>query len=459
MKQKTFDQKKLRQINLPIVVLVLILAVFMFYAIYLALNLQTNIIPDEPYRFEVSQYFSQTLGIPKDVPIAVVYGDNLARNSFLGYWIFGRILSVEAWVAPESTEFQQLVWLRLVNSVFALGTLIVTYLISRELIKNKWLQLLPVFFLSNTLMFVFLAGGVSYDNTTNLFCALGIYYLIRVLNGKHFLKNSCGWLISLMIASLIKYTILPLILFSAIVWVINVIKHKGILKSLKPDRWQDFIVMLILVVLFLGNVVLYGGNLLQFQSLIPGCYDTYSNEICEQSVYVVRRNNLGLPEKLTIFSAFKQGYPEPVRYLFEIWIPEMIARTFGIMGHMTYYPIVISYFLMAFYWLVVLGMRYLRKPGFRSISLALMVVAYSAVLFVMNYNNELVYGFKQVAFQGRYFFPVISLAFVLVGKQLEKLDNKYLRYATILALIFLFLYGSPFRFFWYQDSVFMDWFI
>jgi hypothetical protein len=459
MGMTTLDQKEEKKFNWSIVGLIIILAVFLFYSVYLAMNLKTGIIPDEPYRYEVSRYFSQTWGIPKDVPLAIEYGDNLSRTPFLGYWIFGRIINVISWVAPESTDFQQLVWVRIVNGLFALGTLIFTYLLSRELIKNNWLQILPVFFLANTMMFVFLAGGVNYDNPTNLFCVMGIYFLVRVLNDKHFLSNSCGWLISFMIASLIKYAILPLILFTAVIWVIYVIKHKGILGSLKPARWQHYLLIAVVAILFVGNLMLYGRNLLEFQSLTPNCDDTYSQEVCQESVFFLRYKELGLPEKLSILGAFKQGYPEPVRYLFEVWIPEMLARIFGIMGHLTYYPIVISYFQIAFYWLIFLGFRYIKKPGFHSITLAVLLVAYAAVLFVMNYDNELVYGFKQVAFQGRYFFPVISLAFVMATKLLVHVDNKYLRYGTIIALVLLFLYGGPFRFFWYGDSVFLDWFI
>ena len=132
----TLDQKKEKKFNWSIVGLIIILAVFLFYSVYLAMNLKTGIIPDEPYRYEVSQYFSQTWGIPKDVPLAIEYGDNLSRTPFLGYWIFGRIINVISWVAPESTDFQQLVWVRIVNGLFALGTLIFTYLLSKELIKK-----------------------------------------------------------------------------------------------------------------------------------------------------------------------------------------------------------------------------------------------------------------------------------------------------------------------------------
>ena len=459
MNQTQVGAEKRSRLGWPEIILALILLFYLLNSLYLSFNLQPAIIPDEPYRYEIARYFADTWGIPKDVPIAAKYGDNLARNPSLGYWIFGRVINLESWIAPESTEFQQLTWLRVFNSCFALGVLILTYCLSKEMIKNSWLQLLPVFLLANTMMFAFLAGGVSYDNPTNFACALGALFFIRILKGEKILSNSLGWLISLLIATLIKYSVAPLLLFTAIIWIINIVRKPGNWISFKPNRWQEYVWITILAALIIGNVLLYGGNLIKFHSLTPDCSDTYSNEICQDSVFVVRQKELGLPEKLTIRQALSQGYPEPIRYFFEVWVRIMSERVFGIAGHKTYYPTVISYYEIAFYWLAFLGFRYVRKINTVIASSLAIILSYAAVLFVMNYNNELVYGFLHIAFQGRYFFPVIGLAYVLVGFILEKVDNKILKVVTIVALLVLFLYGGPIRFFWFRNSVFFDWFI
>ena len=459
MNQEYSETKKKSGINWPVVALVIVLAAFMFYAVGLALNLGEVVIPDETYRYAISRYFAETWGIPQDVPIVIESGEDLARNPFLGYWIFGRIISFETWIAPESTQFQQLVGLRLVNSLFALGVLIITYFMAKLLVKNRWLQVLPVFLLANTMMFVFLAGGVSYDNPTNLACAFGIFFLVRILKGRNLLSNSIGWLFALLIATLIKYSVLPLLLFTVIIWVVYVIKHPGILRTLKPNHWLQYVLLVLLAFLIIGNILLYGGNLLQFHSLTPNCTDIYSEEFCEQNVFAQRYRELGLSERLTIREAVKQGYPEPIRYFFEDWVRIMLMRTFGIAGHEVYYPQVISYFEIALLWLALLGARYVRKLDFKMTSLLLLVAAYAAVLFVMNYNNELVYGFIHLSFQGRYFFPVIGLAFVLVSFLLEQVDHKILRTATVVALIALFFYSGPIRFILYHDTIFSSWFV
>jgi hypothetical protein len=94
------------------------------------------------------------------------------------------------------------------------------------------------------------------------------------------------------------------------------------------------------------------------------------------------------------------------------------------------------------------------------VALSSIIGFYALVLFIMNYNSELAYGFyKFVALQGRYIFPVISIAFVLSTYILTKVTNKYLQIGTLVATIALFLYGGPIRFLWYYDTVFKNWFI
>ncbi|MDY6994546.1 MAG: hypothetical protein SVR94_18325, partial [Pseudomonadota bacterium] len=101
-------------------VLIILLLVFSFYSVFLAINLQTDIVPDESYRFEVSRAFSETWGIPKDVPITLTTGEDLHRSPFLGYWLFGRALYVYQLINPDASPRQELVALRMVNSLFAL---------------------------------------------------------------------------------------------------------------------------------------------------------------------------------------------------------------------------------------------------------------------------------------------------------------------------------------------------
>jgi hypothetical protein len=442
------------------IVLLLILSVFVAYSLYLAVNLQEGIIPDETYRFEVSRHFSKKWGVPENYSASFTSGIDIKHNPYLGYWIFGKILNIYDLFSPSATERQQLVFLRIVNVGFSLGAVIFCYLLTKELIKNKWWQLLSVFMLTNTLMFVFLSGGVSYDNPVNLACFAAIYYLVRVFQGKNILTNSLAWFICILIASLIKYSILPLTLVMGVTWLIFLIKNWGKLKINPVMNGKLIILLCLFIGLFSLNLFLYGGNLIKFHSLTPSCLDTFSSEICQTSSYAIREQELALPEKLTLLKAIKQGNPEPIRYFFDEWIREMLKRIFGIMSHRNYFPLNVTYYHIALFWVLLLGFRYIKKPDFVKISLIVIFGFYVAVLVAMNYNSELVYGFnKYIALQGRYLFPVIGIGYVLVAHILTVTSNKPIRWSTLAALIVLFLYGGPIRFIWYYGSVFADWFI
>ncbi|HCU57398.1 MAG TPA: hypothetical protein DF984_04085 [Anaerolineaceae bacterium] len=440
--------------------LFVLIFIFLAYAVFLALFLEEGIVPDESYRYEVSKHFSKTWGVPDNYSASYTSGIDIPNNPYLGYWIFGRIINIFDLVAPSATPRQQLVFLRIVNAIISTGTIFFCYLLAKESIPHKWWRLLPAFLLSNTLMFVFLSGGVSYDNLVNLVCFASIYYLVRVLKGKDFLSNSLGWLINILMGSLIKYSILPLTLVMGIVWLAYLIKNRKVIKILAPKGIGNIFLFCLFCLIFILNLSLYGGNLLKFHSLIPSCRDTFTTEICKTSSYAIREQELALPEKLTLVQAIKQGNPEPIRYFFDEWIREMLKRIYGIMGHKNYFPINIAYFHVAFFWVLLLSFRYIKKPDFTKISLAAIFVFYMLVLVIMNYNTELAYGFnKYVALQGRYLFPVIGIGYVLITHILTKTTNKLLRWGTTAALIALFLYSGPIRFIWYYGTVFADWFI
>lgn len=460
--KKFVDQLKSSLIHCgPFLVFLVLLLVFASYTLFLSLNLQTGIIPDETYRFAVSKHFSSTWGIPDNGAIAQTAGESLQRTPFLGYWIYGRMLVLFLLAVPTTTEWQSLVFLRLVNAIFSWGTVIITYLIAKEIISSKWLRLLPVFMLTNTLMFVFLSAGVNYDNPTILLCSASLLFYIKALK-KHeaFTKNSLAWMVLISAACLVKFSVLPLALIMVVIWIVYIIKNKPEFSISQLNNRTSWVLLFMLIILLGFNFSIYGINIIRYGSLLPSCSDIYSEEICAVSTYAIRHQEMALPEKLSVFAAFRQGDPEPIRYVFDYWIRAMLDRIFGIMGHKIYFPISVSYFLMLIFWSIGLGMRYIRKPNFLLISLFSIIIFYALVLVRMNYNSELVYGFHtSVALQGRYIFPVITIAYVIWAYIIENVSNKLVRVTTLLAIIALFFYGGPIRFIWYYHSVFADWFI
>jgi len=438
----------------------ILLIVFFTYSVFLALNLNQGIIPDEVAHFNFSRHYASTWGIPQDTPETYIHGWYIEQNPFLYYWLNGRALNLLNLILPSASDWQMLTFLRLLNSVYALGTVIFCYLLSKEIIKNKWWQLLPVFLLTNTLMFVFLSGGVNYDNLANLFCMAGLFYLTRLLNGSDFLLNTLGWMISICLGTLVKYPILPLALAMGIVWLVFTIKNRKALFPLKIQGPKVIGLTLFLAVLAVINLSIYGVNLVRYQSITPACTDLLNADQCELSPFEKRYDELALDHKLTITESIQQGYPNPLEYVFDSWIPNMMYRIFGILAHRSYFPShIIIFFRLLLLWFVLLAVRYVRKPSFLTFSLTGIFLFYALILLYMNYNSELVYGFKQIAFQGRYLFPVIGIAYVLTGRLLECVPNRILRTLTLAATLTLFFAGGPIKFILHHNTIFQGWFV
>jgi len=446
--------------NNTTIVLLLLLTIFFSYAIFIALNLQRGIIPDEITHFVFSKHFSTTLGIPPDVPETYILGIYIKQNPFLYYWINGRIINILNVIVPSMSDWQLLIGLRIINAFYALGTVFFCFLFSKEFIKHKWWQLIPVFLLTNTIMFVFLAGGVNYDNLTNLFCIAGLYFLVRVFNHQEFVPNSLAWMICITFGTLTKYTVLPLALVMGAAWILFFIKNNQQILPFKFKGKKVFVLGLILLLLIIGNLAIYGYNLVVYQAVTPQCEAILTKAQCSLSPHRIRLEQHGLDQKLTISQSINLGYHGPIKYFFGVWIPNLFSRIFGIAGHISYYSVLLSIMhVFLLYCLILVAIIYWREPSFINISLLGILLFYSLILFLKNYGIELAYGFKTVALQGRYIFPVISIAYILLTKVLLAAPRKLIRIPALIFTLALYIISGPLTFIMKFESIFVDWFI
>ena len=448
--------------NLDKVVLIFLLLVFFAFSMFIALNLQPGIMPDEPAHFAFSTHFSSTIGIPPDTDQTASLGWYIRQNPFLYHWIMGRLINLTRFIYSDVTDWQLLVVLRVVNSLFALGTVIICYLLSKEVIKHKWWQLLPVFIITNLLMFVFLSAAVNYDNLANLFSVIGLFFHVRVLNEKRFIANSLLWMIFISLGTLVKFTILPLALAMFIVWLVYVIKSNNEHTRFKFNL-PEIGYSILLILLVLGNLSIYGVNLVLYRDLTPSCQEILTISQCELSPYLLRARESALQQKLTISEARAMGYPSPIGYALVDWVWFMLIRTVGVTGHQSYLPFhTITYYQILFYWIALMGLVNLivhRQFEFTKASLVFISIFYAIVLIIMNYNAELTYGFQQIALQGRYIFPVIAALLVLVTSVIRNIPSKLIRWPTLIFTLGLFLYGGSITIIYGYNIFFANWFL
>lgn len=460
MIKSKLHRRKAITIDFPKIVFVILLLIFFVYGIFIARSLDGGIIPDEPAHLLMSKHYSTTIGIPADTSETITStGWTISHNPFLYHWINGRIINLILLVYPIANDWQLMVALRLINLVYALGSVLFCYLISKEFIKSKWYQLLPPFLLTNTLMFVILSSGVNYDNLAVLCSMAGLFFLLRVLNEKEFIRNSLAWMICISVGTLVKYPILPLALFMLIIWLLYVLmKRKSILPFPLLD-WKLTLMISGLAVLIGGNLAIYGYNLVVFGGILPNCNDLYPDAHCNLSPYVARYKAFAMDHKLSVVESVQKGYPDPLEYVANVWIPTMFDRFFGIAGYKVYYPFHIFYFQILAAWIILMAVRYWKQITFKLISGLLIVSAYTITLVIYNYQTELIFGFRNFALTGRYLFPVIGLIYGLYGLTLELIKNKILQILTLLGTITLFLMFGPIQFLWHYNDVFATWFI
>jgi hypothetical protein len=447
--------------HITTIVLIVMLSVFIGSSTFFALKLKRAIIPDEPAHFYMSQRFSTTLGIPPNTDKSLTLGlDNMDRNPFLYYWLNGRILEFLRLVRPAINDWQQLVFLRLTSIFYSTLSVVFCYQLAKEIIKSRWGHLLVVFMITNTLMFVFLSSGVSYDNFVNLCCFAGIYYLVCVLIGKSFFSRSLGCLACIATGTLAKFTVLPLAAVICLLWVIYVVKNRHQIDFRPEWNWKLTILLMLGILLIGVNLFIYGVNLVKYKAIIPSCYQISTPEQCNRSVFVQRRIDLNYPEnKLTLLDVIEKQKPDPLEYLTDYWFPSMLLRTYGIMGHKIYFPDLIITFYRILYFIVFLAIvRYWQKPAFIIGSLITIFIIYMMVLFWQNYNIELITNFLHIGIQGRYIFPVIGILYTLIVYYITQIPRALIRQPIVTFTLLLFFLGSPIWVFIMSYASLADWF-
>lgn len=427
-----------KKVNVQQLLLGLIFSVFLGFTLYLAFNVKMGVSSDSWYHLRVSQKYAETLGIPENSPDTYQWRD-ISHQPYLYFWTNGRFLNFNA----LTFQFNEAIFLRAINIIYSLFTLVAVYLLAKEFFEKKWLRLLPVFLLSNTLMFLMLSSSINYDNLANMFAAFSILYFVRGIKNKGDWKEILLMLIMLTLGTLTKFTMLPLafILVVLIGWYI--FKNWRIYK--REFKGNSLYLLIPLFILILMNSGVYGVNLIKFQSLTPSCLDVMTYEQClENGVFY--RNNVTIPEvEVKPLDMILSGERlDPIRYS-GLWVWEMSKRVVGIMGDMSLLasdrivPFYLFYLLVA----AVLGILNWKKFSKEVKYISIVTLSYLLILLIFqNYMTYLKRGDPTLALQGRYMFPVISSFYVLFVLFLDRIKSKWIKGLIFVGLIVLFVVGS-----------------
>jgi len=419
--------------------------------------------PDQGKHVYFSSRYSESWGFPKeDLNSRYFVKDNV----YFYYWVNGIVVKIYHLVTPDSGLFstdlqkagliltrEDIFLLRIVSVIISTGTIYYLYKLTAVLSGNKFAGILASFFAANTLMFVYVSGGISFDNFLGLCSVVAIYYLVNVLKGEDYVKNTSLLGIWLGLGALTKNegALFAFILF--LIWLIYSFIRR---KSLKFQFGRPNIVFILLLVVTSGLFLkLYGGNLIKYHRPIPKCQMIKPAENCTR--FTNRASERQVVDYSQLWMDRNVTYG-PFEYALDFWIYNEINGIWGIVSTNTYAP----RFLTALHGclIVVAGLcmaRYWKKDDLAASALIMITICYAGYLFFFNYSNELKMGFRHYAVQGRYLFPVLSAFYALMVTYLLKVRPLILSRAVIsLALILYFGGGLGIFIFRYAD-VFITW--
>ncbi len=429
-----------KKINKEKVVLIVLLSIFTLIIFFLAIKLRMGLSPDSYYHLKVSEAYSTTIGRPLNTPDTYQWRD-ITRISYLYFWINGRVLNINNGVINE------VIFLRVLNVIYSIGTVFVTYQLSKEIFKNRWKRLLPIFFLTNTLMFVFLSSSINYDNLANLLCVLSIFYFLKFVKSKIDIKYLFLMILFLCLGALTKFTVLPLAFILVVLCAVDIFRKRELLKKIKIGK--EF--LLLIPILFFGflNLELYGKNIIQYGGLEPDCNKILTHEQCLLNGVYYRDNVTRQPIEIngikdTAKLILTGERVDPFRYFLK-WLPNLTMKTYGIFAdHSLFMPepfwyMFISFFLIA----TILAVINFKKWNTIEKYLIVIFLFYIAVLFLFqNYSMYLRFNHYYLALQGRYIFPVISIMYILFTKSILFVKKKWIKYLILLSFVLLITYSS-----------------
>jgi 4-amino-4-deoxy-L-arabinose transferase-like glycosyltransferase len=406
--------------------------------------------PDQGKHLYFSFRFAETWGIPREDPTSAF---RITGNTYLYYWLNGVVLKVERFLAPAGATTRESYMLRLVSLCMSAVTLFYLYKLASKVIRNRYAGVLAAFFLANTLMFVFVSSGVSYDNFMTLASAAALYHLVNIYRQEDFLRNTSLMGIWLCLGALAKEQVLLLAFLLTLAWLAYLVSPRKRL-GLSFSR-TNLVLGTLLVASLVLLVGLYGVNLVRYHGLIPACPQVKSPQACTLFAF---RKSLYQPIDIRQLWSERESIDNPFSYAFNFWGMQMLSSIWGIVAHNIYVP----WLSISLHGLLILGaalcaMRYWKPEDQTSTVLVLILLTHTAFVLVMNYVSELHYDFRHFAVQGRYLFPVLGVLITLMINYFLRIPSPFLRRLTLILALIIYFAGGFGLFLWKYSQVFSYW--
>lgn len=400
--------------------------ILIFQAVWIALSFKYPMLWDEYYHFGLIQFYGHHLNplITHQPPSLDLYGDVMRSPKYLYHYLLSfpyRLISV---FTDDQTI--QIIWLRLINVAFFAGGLIAFRQALLRLTKSKALVHLVLLLVVLLPLSSLLAAQINYDNLVFLMTGLVLYWALRFLQSK---RLEIHWLMLVvgvgLLASVVKYTFLPILLAVLLVLGYRVWRQYGksawrtAVKSFMDLGKWSMAGLVLLVLLGIGlSAERFGVNLVKYHSIDPVCSKVISVERCmnfspfkqehtfQQSKQVGQTPQPDDPLYFTYHEWFRQLYEQyfttgtqTASEVFEVsgafkipFITMLVAGAIGIICFVIYVP------------------KLWHRPEIWLVALS--IAALAAALWLVDFAKYMKTGLP-LAIQGRYLLPIVPLGLLL----------------------------------------------
>ena len=450
----------------------IVLGLFVFQAVWIALSALYPMAFDEAYHFETTSIYAEQWS-----PFLDEYPDEaegLAAVHRYPSYFFHYLLSFPLRIVQTLTDSQtaQIIFLRMLNIGMVAGGIILFGRLFRRVGVSSALTNVGLLFFTLIPIFPLLAAHINYDNLLLLlipWMLLLTHSIFIEFKQQNIPLKSLLLLATLvLISAIVKYAMLPIVLMITLftvglmAWHLRSLNWQEATSKLR-DGWRGLSksLQILLPLIFLISGVLaferYGVNLIQYNALVPACDDVISFEECMEFGPFAR----GQAYRADTDPDFS---PSRIEHT-QTWFGGMWYRTlFMINGNVpedtyqNYPPLPIM--AVGFSAIFLLGtfaiVRYWRllfagKPF--NIMLLATTLFYSGILIQRNYDSYAEVG-RTAALNGRYLLLVFPLLIILMSLGVSMLfgDRLKLKVAAVGVSFVLLLQGGGLISFVVQSS-------
>ncbi|MHA1268095.1 MAG: hypothetical protein ACTSRS_22960, partial [Candidatus Helarchaeota archaeon] len=441
-----FKRLKFKKPQLYKVLLVFTIVYFIIFGVFMV---YTDGQPDQsPHRY-FSIRFSETWGIPEE---DLTNNRIITGQPYLAYWIYGAVYKIINAFLPNNAINNTQLW-RLVSVSISTLTIYFLYKLAAKTSGNPYAGVLAAFFLGNTMMFVFISGGISYDNFMNLAGMAAIYHLVCLFKKEDFVKNTALTGIWVVVGALSKEQFLLLTLIIFLAWLFFVIRNfRDIHLNFSRKNIVFAIIFIIAIGLFIG---LYGTNLIRYSRTTPMCKQIKGEEHCNSFAYRWEYYN-----KISYPGLWfnRDTYQNPINYIFDFWSMLEIQSTWGILSHNTFIPkLSTALHSVLILWSFLCLTRYWKYSDTIANVLILILLSFVSYVFLFNYKQDIQFNFHHYGVTGRYMFPVIGALLTLMVYYLLKIRSNVVKRISIILAILINFYGGLGLYLSRYSEVFVHW--